>query len=98
MQARGDMVLRAAGLTFFLAVWSFTAAGQGAGRTVQVAVVDENGVAVSQVVVNAEDCGATPARVSTDYAGRAQFKVAGERCHLRVQKPGFYQADQDEAG
>src|SRR5215469_1613883 len=91
-------MLRALISAFLLAALNSTAAGQSSTRSVQVAVADENGAAVAQAVVEAEACGATPARVSTDYAGRTQFKASGGKCHLRVQKPGFYQAEQDEAG
>jgi hypothetical protein len=77
---------------------NLAAFAQGAARIVQVTVLDENGAAVPQATANVESCGAVPALVSTDYAGRAKFKATGDRCRLRVQKTGFYQTEQDETG
>lgn len=64
---------------------------------VRVTVVDENGAAVPQAIVNVDAAGAEPVRVSTDFAGHAQFTPpAATAYRLRVLKQGFYEADENE--
>jgi len=62
-----------------------------------IAVVDENGVAVSSARVTLRSSSATTFHCATDHAGRCQFpNLAAGKYQLRVEKEGFYALDQPE--
>jgi TonB-dependent receptor-like protein len=79
--------MRALLLTLALAS---TAAAQSAPAPT-VAVIDENGVAVSAARVSLESTGQPPVHCQTEFTGRCPFPTlpAGEY-KLRVEKEGFY--------
>jgi hypothetical protein len=66
---------------------------------IEVTVTDENGLAVAQAQVTAEQAGAPAVHMVTDYAGRCWWtpRQAGVYS-LQVSKPGFYQAAKDDIG
>ncbi len=60
---------------------------------VSLTVVDEVGLPVSGAQITLSESGRNPAHLETDYAGRCAFTLqSGLAYQLRVQKPGFYQA------
>jgi len=84
----------------FLVGCSASAAGQTpSGRApVLLAVVDENGVSVADAQVVVQGPGRTATSLSTDYAGRGAYILQGtEAYRLRIEKPGFYETDLNEA-
>ncbi|HTX76678.1 MAG TPA: carboxypeptidase regulatory-like domain-containing protein [Terracidiphilus sp.] len=61
-----------------------------------VTVVDENDAAVPGAEVTIEQPGSTIQRLATDYNGSVHFELKGTAPYrLRVQKPGFYQSEQN---
>jgi hypothetical protein len=67
---------------------------------VALTVVDENGVAVPDAVVTLLAAGAAGPQLRTDYAGHCTLTPqTGGTYRIRVEKPGFYQAESNvEAG
>jgi hypothetical protein len=77
-----------------------SAAGQtsAVNTPVRLAVVDENGVAVSDAQVALQEPMRPEVRLSTDYAGHATYILQGaEPYRLRIDKPGFYETVSDQA-
>jgi hypothetical protein len=77
-----------------------SAAGQTSvvDSPVRLAVVDENGVAVSDAKVVLQESRHPEVRLSTDYAGHATYVLQGtEPYRLRIDKPGFYETVSDQA-
>jgi hypothetical protein len=74
------------------------AQGSPAAAKLSIAVADENGTAVSGVRVELDSPAfATAPWCTTDYAGRCQFSgLVPGTYSLRVEKPGFYQATQND--
>jgi len=67
-----------------------------ATAVVTVTVVDEIGAAVPGAEVTIEQPGSAPQRLTTDYSGHLHFELKGATPYrLRVQKPGFYQSEQN---
>jgi hypothetical protein len=55
-------------------------------------VIDQNGVIVPAAQITIEEPGDPPARLATDYAGRASWLPRQTQPYkIRVEKPGFYQ-------
>jgi len=78
-----------------------SAAGQTSAVYSQerLAVVDENGVAVSDAQVVLQESTHPEVRLSTDYAGHATYVLQGaDPYRLRIDKLGFYEtvSDQDD--
>ncbi len=66
-------------------------------RAITLMVVDEDGLPVSGAQVTLSEPGASPIQCQTDYAGRCAFALQNDLPYqLRVQKPGFYQAVEDQ--
>ena len=64
--------------------------------TVNLTVVDEDGLPVPDAQVTLSEPGRTPVQLQTDYAGRCLYPLHSNLPYLlRVQKPGFYQALED---
>ncbi len=64
--------------------------------TVNLTVVDEDGLPVPDAQVTLSEPGHTPVQLQTDYAGRCLYPLHSNLPYLlRVQKPGFYQALED---
>src|ERR1035438_6083245 len=77
-----------------------SAAGQtsAVNRPMRLAVVDENGVAVSDAQVVLQEPRHPEVRLSTDYAGHATYVLQGtEPYRLRIDKPGFYETVSDQS-
>src|SRR5580658_8991356 len=77
-----------------------SAAGQtsAVNGSVRLAVVDENGVAVSDAQVVLQEPRHPEVRRSTDYAGHATYVLQGtEHYRLRIDKLGFYETVSDQA-
>ena len=86
-------------LGFFLFCSSVLASGQLPAPTpaVTLMVVDEDGLPVSGAQVTLLQPGRNPVHVQTDYAGRCAYPLQNNLPYtLRVQKPGFYQAFEDQ--
>lgn len=84
-----------AGFVLWILLWTVTVAGQQTSR-ITIVVVDENDAAVSSAEVTVEQPGDAPQRMATDFNGRLQFELKGVApYYLRVQKPGFYQSEQN---
>ena len=99
-------MLRSAGLWRAIAgllVWccAALAGGQALGprapephAPLTVTVVDENGVAVEDVLVTVLEPGLKPAELHTDFAGICSYTPRQQSAYrLHVEKPGFYAAD-----
>ena len=72
------------------------ASGQACIPTVNLTVVDEDGLPVPDAQVTLSEPGRTPVQLQTDYAGRCLYPLHSDLPYqLRVQKPGFYQAVED---
>ncbi len=64
--------------------------------SVNLTVVDEDGLPVPDAQVTLSEPGRTPVQLQTDYAGRCLYPLHTHLPYLlRVQKPGFYQALED---
>ena len=77
-----------------------SAAGQtsAVNSPMRLAVVDENGVAVSDAQVVLQEPRHPEVRLSTDYAGHATYVLQGtEPYRLRIDKPGFYETVSDQS-
>jgi hypothetical protein len=86
-------------LGFFLFCSSVLAGGQVPAPTpaVTLTVVDEDGLPVSGAQVTLLEPGRKPVLLQTDYAGRCAYPLQNNLPYtLRVQKPGFYQAFEDQ--
>jgi len=84
----------------FLLACIVSASGQtsAVNTPVRLAVVDENGVAISDAQVILQEPSRPDARLSTDYAGHTTYVLQGtEPYHLRIDKPGFYETVSDQA-
>jgi hypothetical protein len=69
------------------------AGGQTPGPAVTLTVVDEDGLPVEDAEVTLSEPGRSPRHLHTDYAGRSTYTLQTDLpYHLRVEKPGFYQA------
>jgi hypothetical protein len=65
------------------------------GTQVTVTVVDENGQAVSGAQVAITEPGLEAAHLWTDYLGNCSYALRQQEAYrIRVDKPGFYQADE----
>src|SRR5580658_4216807 len=76
-----------------------SAAGQtsAVNGPVRLAVVDENGLAVSDAQVVLQESTRPEVRLSTDYAGHAKYVLQGtEPYRLRIDKLGFYETVSDQ--
>lgn len=77
-----------------------SAAGQtsAVNSPMRLAVVDENGVAVSDAQVVLQEPRHLEVHLSTDYAGHATYVLQGtEPYRLRIDKPGFYETVSDQS-
>ena len=84
----------------FLLSCIVSAAGQTStvNSPMHLAVVDENGVAVSDAQVVLQEPRHLEVRLSTDYAGHATCVLQGtEPYRLRIDKPGFYETVLDQS-
>jgi len=65
---------------------------------ITLTVVDEDGLPVPGVQITVSEPGRTAVHFETDYAGRCAFTLQGASTYqLQIQKPGFYQASENEA-
>jgi hypothetical protein len=83
----------------FLLSCIVSAAGQTStvNSPMHLAVVDENGLAVSDAQVVLQEPRHLEVRLSTDYAGHATYVLQGtEPYRLRIDKPGFYETAWDQ--
>src|SRR5271170_527436 len=80
---------------FVLLLSAVLAGGQVAAPrpAITLTVVDEDGLPVPGARITVSEPGRATVRFETDYAGRCAFTLQGGLAYqLRVQKPGFYQA------
>jgi hypothetical protein len=65
------------------------------GTQVTVTVLDENGQSVSRAQVTITEPGLEAAHLWTDYLGNCRYALRQQEAYrIRVDKPGFYQADE----
>ena len=91
----------ACGVVFGLVLFcrSILASGQlpSPSPPVTLTVVDEDGLPVSGAQVTLSEPGRAPIQLQTDYAGRCVYPLQNYLPYrLQVQKPGFYQALEDQ--
>jgi hypothetical protein len=91
----------ACGVVFGLVLFcrSILASGQlpSPSPPVTLTVVDEDGLPVSGAQVILSEPGRAPIQLQTDYAGRCVYPLQNRLPYqLQVQKPGFYQALEDQ--
>jgi Carboxypeptidase regulatory-like domain/TonB dependent receptor len=80
-----------------LAMLSIAAAAAQTAPAPTIAVVDENGVAVSYARVSLEAPPQPAIRCQTDYTGRCQFPALPPgKYRLHIEKEGFYALDRSE--
>src|SRR3984957_11520633 len=82
-----------------LSYGGFRSAGQAPGPrlAVTLTVVDEDGLPVSDAEVTLSTPGSGSLHLQNDYAGRCAYSLKSDLPYqLRVQKPGFYQAFEDQ--
>jgi hypothetical protein len=78
-----------------LTLWLVCTAAAQSVSPPTIAVVDENGVAVSSARISLEPPGKAPVRCQTDFTGRCQFaSLPDGEYKLHVEKEGFYALDQ----
>jgi hypothetical protein len=97
MLRRGSVCAMVLGLV--LSCGGFLAAGQmpSPSLAVTLTVVDEDGLPVTDAEVTLSVPGQDPLHLQTDYAGRCSYTLKSDLPYqLRVQKPGFYQAFEDQ--
>src|ERR1700722_20003806 len=97
MLRRGPVCAMVLGLV--LSYGGFRSAGQAPGPrlAVTLTVVDEDGLPVSDAEVTLSTPGSGALHLQTDYAGRCAYTLKSDLPYqLRVQKPGFYQAFEDQ--
>src|ERR1700722_19271303 len=97
MLRRGPVCAMVLGLV--LSYGGFRSAGQAPSPrlAVTLTVVDEDGLPVSDAEVTLSTPGSSPLHLQTDYAGRCAYTLKSDLPYqLRVQKPGFYQAFEDQ--
>jgi hypothetical protein len=64
---------------------------------VTLTVVDEDGLPVSDAEIILSEPGRSPRQLKTDYAGRSTYTLESDLPYqLRVEKPGFYQAFENQ--
>ncbi len=84
----------------FVLLWSalFASAQVPAHSSlVTFTVVDEDGLPISGAQITLFEPGGSPVHLQTDYAGRCVYRLENNLPYsLRVQKPGFYQAFEDQ--
>ncbi len=86
-------------LGFVLFLSAVLAIGQVPAHTssVTITVVDEDGLPLSGAQVTLLEPGRSPVHLQTDYAGRCAYPLENNLPYsLRVQKPGFYQAFENQ--
>jgi len=82
-------------LFLFCAAFS-TVQAQDFGAAVTVTVVDETGAAVAGAQVTIGEPGLEPVHLWTDFSGKCGFVPRQQKPYrIHVEKPGFYQADED---
>jgi hypothetical protein len=65
---------------------------------ITLTVVDEDGLPVPGAQVTVSEPGRAAVRLQTDYAGRCAFTLQSDSAYqLQIQKPGFYQASENQA-
>jgi hypothetical protein len=65
--------------------------------TVTITVVDEDGLPISDAQITLFEPGRGPVHLQTDYAGHCGYRLESDLPYsLRVQKPGFYQAFENQ--
>jgi outer membrane receptor for ferrienterochelin and colicin len=65
--------------------------------SVTITVVDEDGLPLSDAQITLFEPGRSPVHLQTDYAGRCAYRLESNLPYsLRVQKPGFYQAIENQ--
>src|SRR5271154_3382621 len=95
MQRWGGIVLG-----FALVCSATLASGQikAPRSTVTLTVLDEDGLPVPGARITVSEPGRATVRFETDYAGRCAFTLqGGSPYQLQIQKPGFYQASENQA-
>src|SRR3984885_6631461 len=86
-------------LGFVLFVSKVLAIGQvpAHSSSVTITVVDEDGQPLSDAQITLFEPGRSPVHLQTDYAGRCAYRLESNLPYsLRVQKPGFYQAFENQ--
>jgi Carboxypeptidase regulatory-like domain len=65
---------------------------------ITLTVVDEDGLPVPGAQITVSEPGRAAVHLETDYAGRCAFTLQGGSTYqLHIQKPGFYQASENQA-
>jgi hypothetical protein len=86
-------------LGFILFLSAVLAGGQVPAHTasVTITVVDEDGLPISDAQITLFEPGRSPVHLQSDYAGRCAYRLENDLPYsLRVQKPGFYQAFENQ--
>jgi hypothetical protein len=86
-------------LGFVLFFSAVLASGQVPAHSpsVTITVVDEDGLPLSAAQITLFEPGRSPVYLQTDYAGRCVYRLESNLPYsLRVQKPGFYQAFENQ--
>jgi outer membrane receptor for ferrienterochelin and colicin len=86
-------------LGFVLFLSAVLAIGQvpAHSSSVTITVVDEDGLPLSGAQITLFEPGRGPVHLQTDYAGRCAYRLESNVPYsLRVQKPGFYQAFENQ--
>ncbi len=83
------------GLLFLLIATVTLAQARSSHTSVDLTVVDENGVAVPDAAVTIAQPGEPPLRLRTNFAGRGSYRVADNVPYtIAAAKPNFYQAQE----
>jgi hypothetical protein len=81
----------ASSVSIFCVLLCGVAAGFGQRPQIELTVLDENGIAVAGAQVILSEPGFAPQRLTTDYAGRCQYRIQGKLPYdIDVEKAGYY--------